>query len=278
MPPVERAAVVTHGRDERRRRGGRRGCGRSPPRPASSCSSTRTRPSKHGVEPRDGPPPTSRSCSAATARCCAALTRFLDTGVPVLGVNFGRVGFLTAIAGDELEAGPRARLRRRLPRDRAADARRSSSTARRHAAVNDTVVASGTPGRMIELEWSIGGEDLGMQPCDGADLRDAVRLDRLQPLERRPGARVGPRRDGGHVRRAALAARAPARRRPRHRPRRHEPLARRRRRSVLVDGHRSASLAPAASGARAPRPGAQPARDAAGADVLPPLRRRLRRR
>src|SRR3954447_1398251 len=34
-----------------------------------------------------------------------ALTRFLGAGVPVIGANFGRVGFLTAIHGDELEAG-----------------------------------------------------------------------------------------------------------------------------------------------------------------------------
>jgi len=34
-------------------------------------------------------------------------------------------------------------------------------------AVNDVVVAGGTPGRMLELEWSIGGEGLGVQPCDG---------------------------------------------------------------------------------------------------------------
>src|SRR5207248_9108628 len=34
-----------------------------------------------------------------------ALTRFLGTGVPVIGVNYGRVGFLTAIAGDDLDAG-----------------------------------------------------------------------------------------------------------------------------------------------------------------------------
>ena len=34
-----------------------------------------------------------------------ALTRFLGTGVPVLGVNFGRVGFLTAIAADESRSG-----------------------------------------------------------------------------------------------------------------------------------------------------------------------------
>jgi NAD kinase len=34
-----------------------------------------------------------------------AFHRFLDTGVPVIGVNFGRVGFLTSIEADELERG-----------------------------------------------------------------------------------------------------------------------------------------------------------------------------
>src|SRR5205814_1258211 len=35
------------------------------------------------------------------------------------------------------------------------------------AAGNDAVVTSGTLGRMVELVWSIGDEDLGRQPCDG---------------------------------------------------------------------------------------------------------------
>ena len=34
-----------------------------------------------------------------------ALKQSLDTGVPVFGVNFGRVGFLTAVDADELESG-----------------------------------------------------------------------------------------------------------------------------------------------------------------------------
>ena len=34
-------------------------------------------------------------------------------------------------------------------------------------AVNDVVVASSAIGRMIELGWAIGGEELGVQPCDG---------------------------------------------------------------------------------------------------------------
>ena len=37
----------------------------------------------------------------------------------------------------------------------------------RHVAVNDVVVTSATLGRMVELEWAVGGEELGRQPCDG---------------------------------------------------------------------------------------------------------------
>src|SRR5215213_8069576 len=36
-----------------------------------------------------------------------ALARYLGTGIPVLGVNYGRIGFLTAITADGLEAGIR---------------------------------------------------------------------------------------------------------------------------------------------------------------------------
>jgi NAD+ kinase len=95
-----------------------------------------------------------------------ALARFLGSGVPVLGVNFGRVGFLTAIPGAEFEIG--------LARALAGDLRtvplgtlEVTVDGTRHPAVNDVVVAGGTLGRMVELGCSIGGEDLGQQPCDG---------------------------------------------------------------------------------------------------------------
>ena len=134
-----------------------------------------------------------------------ALARFLGTGIPVIGVNYGRVGFLTAIHADELEAGI-ARVFAgeyrtiELPTLEVERRRR-----RRKVAVNDVVVAGGTLGRMVELGYSIGGEDLGAPAVRRPDLRDADRLDGLQPLERRPGARLGPRRDGADVRRAARA-------------------------------------------------------------------------
>jgi NAD+ kinase len=95
-----------------------------------------------------------------------ALRRFLGTNVPVLGVNYGRVGFLASIEADELESG----LRRafgggfevvELP------ALETSAGGERWPAVNDVVVASSTVGRMIELGWAIGGEELGALPCDG---------------------------------------------------------------------------------------------------------------
>src|SRR5213076_87962 len=38
---------------------------------------------------------------------------------------------------------------------------------RQATAVNDVVAVSSVIGRMVELDWSIGGEDLGRLPCDG---------------------------------------------------------------------------------------------------------------
>ena len=95
-----------------------------------------------------------------------ALQRFLDSGVPAIGVNFGRVGFLASIPQERLEAD----LRRvfegeyqvvELP------TLEVELNGTRHAAVNDVVCAHSLIGRMVELAWSIGGEDLGRQPCDG---------------------------------------------------------------------------------------------------------------
>jgi NAD+ kinase len=90
----------------------------------------------------------------------------LGAGVPVFGVNFGRVGFLTSAEGEELDAA--------LGRLFAGDFRTvelctlsAQTDGSQHVAVNDVVVTSTQPGRMVELGWELGGERLGDQPCDG---------------------------------------------------------------------------------------------------------------
>ena len=95
-----------------------------------------------------------------------ALARFHGTGIPVIGVNYGRVGFLTAITADDLENG--------LARVFAGDYRTVELATlevdvggTRKVAVNDVVVAGATLGRMVELGHAIGSEELGIQPCDG---------------------------------------------------------------------------------------------------------------
>jgi NAD+ kinase len=95
-----------------------------------------------------------------------ALQAFLGTGIPVIGVNYGRVGFLSAIPRDELESGV-TRVFSGVLEPVELTTLEVETGGRRHVAVNDAVVTSGELGRMVELEWSIGGEDFGRVPCDG---------------------------------------------------------------------------------------------------------------
>ncbi|MDQ3067302.1 MAG: NAD(+)/NADH kinase [Actinomycetota bacterium] len=95
-----------------------------------------------------------------------ALARFLGTGVPVIGVNFGRVGFLASIERTDLE--------RDLARVFAGEYRVEELPTldvevgqERRVAVNDLVVTSAVVGRMIQLEWAVKGEGLGRLACDG---------------------------------------------------------------------------------------------------------------
>lgn len=95
-----------------------------------------------------------------------ALRRFLGRSVPVIGVNFGSIGFLTSIKPAQLE--------RDLARVFAGEYRVVSlptleveAAGVGRTAVNDVVITSSLLGRMVELEWAVGGEDLGMQRCDG---------------------------------------------------------------------------------------------------------------
>jgi NAD+ kinase len=88
---------------------------------------------------------------------------------PVIGVNFGRFGFLASIQPAELEAG----LRRAFAGDYVVlefPTLEYEHGGTRAVAVNDFVAASTNVGRIVDIEWAIGGEPLGRVPCDGIIL------------------------------------------------------------------------------------------------------------
>jgi NAD+ kinase len=153
MPSVDRISVMTHGKPET--------IGDAVARVEEAAS-------RAGVQIVDGDDDGADLCVVlgGDGTMLRALKRYLGTSVAVLGVNFGRVGFLTAIPSDELTAG----LARAfdggyevvdLPTLTAETAEQQTT------AVNDAVAASSALGRMVELGWSVGQEDLGVLACDG---------------------------------------------------------------------------------------------------------------
>jgi NAD+ kinase len=95
-----------------------------------------------------------------------ALRRFADTGVPVFGVNFGTIGFLAAVERDELQDG--------LSRAFSAEfevmelpALRVDLQVERPVALNDVSFVRRPHGRVAELSYRIGGEEVGSVRCDG---------------------------------------------------------------------------------------------------------------
>jgi NAD+ kinase len=162
---VARAAVVTHGRPEllgnalERLELIARECGvelvLSPEEAA-----------KHDREPASAPEADLGVVLGGDGTMLRALQQFLGTGTPVLGVNFGRVGFLASIAADELEEG----LRRAFAGEYRVfelPTLEAEVDGQRRPAVNDVVAHGSALGRMVELAWAVDGEDLGTIACDG---------------------------------------------------------------------------------------------------------------
>jgi NAD+ kinase len=151
MPSVKRATIFAHGRPET---------------VAEARARVERLAADAGVELADADDVDLAIVLGGDGTMLRALKRFLGSGVPVLGVNFGRVGFLAGVQKDDLDGGLERAFRGdfvtvELPTLEA------ELADERHPAVNDVVAASASLGRMIELRWSIGGEDLGSVPCDG---------------------------------------------------------------------------------------------------------------
>jgi NAD+ kinase len=101
------------------------------------------------------------------------LDRFIDSGIPVFGVNYGRVGFLTSCSAAELENG--------VERAFSGDYRllelptlEVTVDGQHRAAINDVVLISSTHGRVVELNWQVDGEDYGNVACDGMVCSTAI--------------------------------------------------------------------------------------------------------
>jgi NAD+ kinase len=95
-----------------------------------------------------------------------ALRRFAGTGVPVFGVNYGTVGFLAAVERDQLEAG----LQRAFSGDFVSldmPALRADLPLERPVALNDFSFNRRPHGRVAELSYAIGDEEVGNVRCDG---------------------------------------------------------------------------------------------------------------
>jgi NAD+ kinase len=162
--PPRRVAVVTHGRAERIEHG----LG-SLQRIASDAGVELVydpeEADKHDV-PSSGGEPDLCIVLGGDGTVLRALDRFLGTGVPVVGVNFGRVGFLTGIPRESAEEGLRRAFAGEL-RVVELPTLAVEVDGRRLVAVNDVVATSSQLGRMVELGWQLGDDDLGNQPCDG---------------------------------------------------------------------------------------------------------------
>src|SRR5580765_1414027 len=104
---------------------------------------------KHGLEPSGEAEHEIAVVLGGDGTMLRALARYLDSGVPVVGANFGRVGFLATIPGDELESGLR-RVFAGEYKELSLPTLDVSLDGNPHVAVNDAVVVSGTPGRIIE--------------------------------------------------------------------------------------------------------------------------------
>lgn len=95
-----------------------------------------------------------------------ALRRYAGTGVPVFGINFGTIGFLAAAERDDLEEG----LGRAFAGDfevLAMPGLEIGADIERPVALNDVSFIRKPHGRVAELSYRLGGQELGHVRCDG---------------------------------------------------------------------------------------------------------------
>ena len=112
-------------------------------------------------------------CSAATARCSAWPTASARpaSGIPILGVNFGSLGFLTEITLPELYPSLEAALSGQVHVEERAMLQcvgtRDGAEFARHIALNDAVITKSARSRMVDLSVWVGDEFVTRVKADG---------------------------------------------------------------------------------------------------------------
>jgi NAD+ kinase len=98
-----------------------------------------------------------------------ALRNYAGSGVPVFGINFGTIGFLAAVEREQLDDG----LRRALSGEfevmsmPALEMDEMDVPGKRPVAFNDVSFIRVPHGRVAELSYSVGGQEVGHVRCDG---------------------------------------------------------------------------------------------------------------
>jgi len=104
-----------------------------------------------------------------TLLSCARL--MAERGVPLIGVNLGRLGFLTDIPAENLDASIEAILDGEFTAEErlllSGSVKRGSETLYSTIAVNDVVVSRGAMGSMIEFAVTVDGEFIYALRADG---------------------------------------------------------------------------------------------------------------
>jgi NAD+ kinase len=95
-----------------------------------------------------------------------ALRQYADAEVPVFGINFGTIGFLAAVEKEDLEGGVMRALRGdfevlKLP------ALEAGLAGAPRVALNDVSFIRRPQGRVAELSYRVGEEEIGNVRCDG---------------------------------------------------------------------------------------------------------------
>ncbi|GJL80825.1 MAG: NAD kinase [marine bacterium B5-7] len=96
---------------------------------------------------------------------------FSSTSIPLIGVNLGRLGFLTDVSAELMLEEFDEILDDRYYTERRillhADICRDGETIAEGVALNDAVISKGDTGRMIEYTWQVNNENVGTTRGDG---------------------------------------------------------------------------------------------------------------